>query len=289
VSPVRARWTVLALVVLALAGTGGTAWAQGGTRYVALGDSYAAGPLVPPPGGGPVGCLRSGANYPSLVAEGLAITDFTDVSCSGATTDDLSAPQSAGLGTNPAQLSALTGDESLVSMTMGGNDIGFANIITTCAAKSPLKPLGAACKDFYGTQLDDRVAATAPKIAASLAAIHERAPQARIALVGYPALLPDTGPGCFPVVPFSPGDVAWLRDLEKQLNGVLAEEAVAAGATYVDTYTPSIGHDMCQLPGTKWIEGLIPTSPAAPVHPNALGTAGMADAVLTTLTATPAA
>jgi hypothetical protein len=52
---------------------------------------------------------------------------------------------------------------------------------------------------------------------------------------------------------------------------MLAEQASRAGAEFVDTYTPSIGHDACQLPGTKWVEGLVPTAPAAPVHPNALG------------------
>jgi hypothetical protein len=110
-------------------------------------------------------------------------------------------------------------------------------------------------------------------VAAVLAAIDERSPDARVLLVGYPAILPDEGPGCFPVVPYSPGDVAYLRGVEKALNAMLADQAAAAGVEFVDTYTPSIGHDVCQLPGTKWVEGLVPTAPAAPVHPNALGMA----------------
>jgi hypothetical protein len=104
-----------------------------------------------------------------------------------------------------------------------------------------------------------------------LGAIDERSPDAQVLLVGYPAILPDEGPGCFPVVPFSPGDVEYLRGVEKALNAMLADQASAAGMDFVDTYTPSIGHDACQLPGTKWVEGLVPTSPAAPVHPNAQG------------------
>jgi hypothetical protein len=56
---------------------------------------------------------------------------------------------------------------------------------------------------------------------------------------------------------------------------MLADQAAGAGVDFVDTYTPSIGHDACQLPGTKWIEGLAPTAPAAPVHPNGLGRAGI--------------
>jgi hypothetical protein len=94
-----------------------------------------------------------------------------------------------------------------------------------------------------------------------------------VLLVGYPAILPDEGPGCFPVVPFSPGDVAYLRGVEKALNAMLADEAAGAGVDFVDTYTPSIGHDACQPPGTRWVEGLVPTAPAAPVHPNARGMA----------------
>ncbi|ODU01010.1 MAG: GDSL family lipase [Pseudonocardia sp. SCN 72-86] len=256
-------------------------------RYVAMGDSYTAGPLVPIQTGKPVGCLRSTNNYPSLVAKGLAVTTARDVSCSGATTTDLAAPQKTGLGTNAAQLDALGPDVSLVTLGIGGNDIGFVSIIAECATRSPLKPTGAACRDHYtatgSDELTDRIDATAPKIAAALEAITARAPQAHVLLVGYPALLPDTGPGCFPIVPFSAGDVDYLRGVEKQLNTMLAHQAAAAGATYVDTYTPSIGHDMCSAHGTRWIEGLIPTSPAAPAHPNAAGMRGMADAVLGSL------
>ncbi|GAA1831754.1 SGNH/GDSL hydrolase family protein [Pseudonocardia ailaonensis] len=286
--PARSRSARLFLLVVGvvtlLAGTAGVAAAEesGPPRYVALGDSYTAGPLVPPQQGGPVGCLRSGENYPNVVARGLGAT-LVDRSCSGATTADLSTAQSLPLGDNPAQFGGLTGDESAVTLGIGGNDIGFAQIIEQCALRSPLQPLGSACRDYYGDQLDQRISDTGAKVAAALAAVGERSPHAAVALVGYPALLPDTGPGCFPVVPFSPGDVAWLRGIEKDLNAMLAARAAAAGATYVDTYTPTIGHDMCQVPGVKWIEGLVPTSPAAPVHPNAQGMEAMGRAVLDAL------
>jgi len=244
-------------------------------RYVALGDSYAAGPLVPIPTGEPAGCLRSNQNYPSVVAQELGAGDFRDASCSGATTENVIGPQSVPLGKNPPQLDALARDTQLVTISIGGNDIGFGDIITECATRSPLQPTGSACKDHYtagGTdQLAQQIDEAAPKVARVLAAIEERSPDARVLLVGYPVILPDEGPGCFPVVPFSPGDVDYLRGVEKALNAMLADRAAAAGVGFVDTYTPSIGHDVCQLPGTKWVEGLVPTAPAAPVHPNALG------------------
>ncbi|MGQ0576357.1 MAG: SGNH/GDSL hydrolase family protein [Pseudonocardia sp.] len=285
------RAFVLALLVLVATATPAVAAPDADppvASYVALGDSFAAGPLIPLQTGLPPGCLRSNRNYPALVARTFGVPDFRDVSCSGATTDHLTGAQRTQLGTNAAQLDRLDAAVELVSITMGGNDIGFGEIIDECTRRSPLRPFGAACRDFYTAggrdQLAERIAATAPKVAASLAAIAERAPEAQVLVVGYPTILPDRGPGCFPVVPFSAGDVAYLRDTEKRLNAMLAAEADRAGAGYVDTYTPTIGHDVCQLPGTKWVEGLVPTAPAAPVHPNALGMTAMAAAVAETLT-----
>jgi hypothetical protein len=55
--------------------------------------------------------------------------------------------------------------------------------------------------------------------------------------------------------------------------------AAVGNAAYVDTYTPTIGHDMCQAPANRWIESLTPASPAAPAHPNAKGELVMAQAV----------
>lgn len=293
--PRAARWAVAAVVALgtplavalpaqAQPSPGEPGAAPSGT-YVALGDSFTSGPLIPLQTGNPPGCLRSNRNYPSLVAEtfGAGVT-LRDVSCSGATTEDLSEPQVTQLGTNPPQFEALDADVMLVTLGIGGNDIGFAGIIGECAARSPRQPFRSACEDFYTAGGSDRLAQrideAAPKIAAALDEIEERSPDARVLLVGYPVILPDSGPGCFPVVPFSPGDVEYLRETEKRLNTMLESEADAAGVDYVDTYTRSIGHDVCQLPGRKWVEGLVPTAPAAPVHPNALGMISMSTAVL---------
>lgn len=289
--PRPARWLpAAALAVVALIGfTAPAAAAPSLDRYVALGDSYTAGPFIPVQSGRPPGCQRSDHNYPSLVARSRSGTSLTDVSCSGATTADLTNPQVVPLGVNPPQFDALGPDTGLVTMGIGGNDIGFGSIIQECVTRSPRQPAGAACRDFFtagGTdQLAARIDAAAPKIAAALAGIAERSPDARRLLVGYPAILPNQGPGCFPLIPFSPGDVAYLRATEKRLNAMLAEQAERAGAEFVDTYTPTIGHDICQPPGRKWIEGLVPTSPAAPFHPNALGMAAMARAVLGELSA----
>jgi hypothetical protein len=85
------------------------------------------------------------------------------------------------------------------------------------------------------------------------------------------------------VVPLSSGDVPWFRSLLVRINRLLAAQARANGAEYVDTYTGSVGHDMCRLPAVKWFEGIVPTMPAYPLHPNALGEASMARSVLAVL------
>lgn len=250
-------------------------------RYVALGDSYTAGPLIPTQVN--LDCLRSNRNYPSLIAASVGSSSFTDVSCSGATTADILNND----GDRPAQISAVTSDTALVTVQIGGNDIGFSSIITDCVEASLSSPLGSPCKDEYtagGTdQLRARINATAPKVAAVLQAIHAAAPAARVVVLGYPVILPDTGYGCWPLVPIAYQDVPYLRDVEKALNAMLASTAAANNATYVDVYTPSIGRDACKSSSTRWVEGLIPQNAAAPFHPNAAGEQGMANAVLAKL------
>jgi lysophospholipase L1-like esterase len=260
---------------------------HGRPYYVSLGDSYTAGPLIPDLTGSPVGCARSTSSYPWLVAAAIHAASFTDVSCQGADTTSMTKLESVPLGTNPPQDGALSPSTTLVTLQIGGNDINFINIVINCTTLSVTDPFGAPCKKHYTSGGTDRlkaaIAATAPKVAADLQEIHAAAPNARVLLVGYPAILPNSGDGCWPVVPIAFGDVPYLRGVEQELNAMLATVAAANDATFVDTYTASIGHDACQAPGVKWVEGLIPTSPAAPFHPNALGEQGMAKQVLAAL------
>lgn len=253
--------------------------------YVALGDSYTAGPLVPDQIVAAGLCLRSDHDYPALVAKALGSKRFTDASCSGATTNDMTHPQE--FQADKPQFAALRRDTALVTVGIGGNDIGFSGIVLTCAAESLLDPDGAPCTHHYTKggkdQLAARIRQTAPKIAAVLNGIRERSPRARILVVGYPDLLPQHGNGCWPAVPFASGDLPYLRGTETKLNTMLANQATKAGASYVDTYRSSIGHDLCTVPGRKWIEGVIPSKPAAPVHPNAAGMRNDAKQVLAAL------
>jgi lysophospholipase L1-like esterase len=287
----RATRAILAVAAVAAAvvssATPAAAAAPTG-RYVALGDSYTSGPLIPTQVD--LNCTRSNHNYPSIVRANIGSTAFVDVSCGGATTGDILNPGSGELGIGvPAQIAAVTADTALVTVGIGGNDIGFSGIIGDCTSLAFGNPFGSPCKAKYTAggvdQLAARISATAPKIAAVLAAVHAHAPGARVVLVGYPDIMPNTGVGCFPVVPIAWGDTGYLRSVEKSLNAMLQSVAGANNAQYVDTYTGTIGHDYCKSGSTRWIEGLIPGSSAAPFHPNASGEAAMGAIVTAAISA----
>ena len=250
---------------------------------VALGDSYTAGALLPADlTARPLGCLRSTRAYPVLVAAALGAS-LTDAACSSAGVADMTAAQRTDLGTNQPQLGALAPDDSVVMLTLSGDDIGFQNVLDECMELSFTDPWGSPCRAHYtsgGTdQLAALVKAEAPKMTAVLADIAARAPRARIVVVGYPDMFPLSG-GCWPAVPITDGDIAYLRGIELQLNAMLAADARTARATFVNTYTPTIGHDFCQPERIRDVEGLLPGSWALPFHPNARGQAAIAAAVL---------
>ena len=253
---------------------------------VALGDSYTAGALLPTDlRARPLGCLRSTRAYPVLVAAALGAS-LTDVACASAGVENMTSAQRTSIGTNAPQLNALASDDSLVVLTLSGDDIGFMNVLDECMELSFTDPWGSPCQAHYtsgGTdQLAALVKAEAPRMADVLSDIAARAPQARIVVVGYPDIFPLSG-GCWPAVPITDGDIGYLRGIELQLNAILAADAKAAGATFVNTYTPTIGHDFCQPETIRDVEGLLPGSLALPFHPNARGQAAIAAAVLAAL------
>src|SRR3954447_14261225 len=242
--------------------------------WVGLGDSYAAGPLIPNQSLSPLGCLRSDHNFAHLAAAGHSLAD---VSCSGATTANMTAPQSTSVGTNPPQFNALSADTHVVSLQIGGNDIGFTDILENCAT---VNPFGSPCKNRYDSggvdQISARISAAAPKVAAVINGIHSRSPSARVLVVNYAAILPASGSGCWPQAPFAFADVPYLRAKEIELNSMLASAAAANGARLVDDYTASLGKDSCKSASVRWVEPLVPANSAAPFHPNARGEAGVA-------------
>lgn len=245
-------------------------------RYVAMGDSYSAASGVLPldPTAAPQ-CLRSTRNYPHVLAAttGAALRDVT---CGAAETGDYVEPQYPGV---PAQLEALSADTDLVTMTIGGNDSGvFVGAITKCGAAG-LTTLGRGnpCERRYGSSFEDTVRdVTYPSLVRALQATREAAPNARVAILGYPWIVPATG-SCYPQLPVARGDVPYLRSLQTTLNDAVRRAAAATGATYVDMAAVSEGKDACQSVLTRWVEPVVGTTNAVVVHPNARGERGMAE------------
>jgi hypothetical protein len=252
------------------------AWAA--REYVSLGDSYAAGPLIPlqiPP----FGCLKSNNNYSHLTARNLGLV-LRDPSCSGAETEDMENPQNVDPdGPNPPQFDSLTTKTNIVTLQIGGNDIGFSSIGRDCASATSNE--GTPCQDRYvhdgRDEISERIQATAPLVDAVLDGIRARSPKARVFVVDYAAILPDEGPGCWPQMPITDGDVPYVRAKQKELNAMLAAQAAANGAGLIDWYTASIGHDACKPPVIRWVEPVVPVNAAAPLHPNLGGMIGASE------------
>ncbi|MFJ9659344.1 SGNH/GDSL hydrolase family protein [Streptomyces griseoflavus] len=276
--------TSFALVgALALSLTGGSAHASAPLDYVALGDSYSAGSGVLPVDPTNLLCLRSTANYPHVIAARTGAR-LKDVTCGAAQTKDFTASQYPG--TAP-QVNALSADTDLVTLTIGGNDNGtFINAITACGTAGVLTGgKGSPCKNMHGTSFTDQIETnTYPALKSALKAVRDKAPNARVAVLGYPWITPaEADPSCFAKLPVAAGDVPYLRDIQTHLNAVVERAAEESGATYVDFSRASDGHDACKAAGTRWIEPLLFGGSLVPVHPNALGERRMAEHTMSVL------
>lgn len=259
----RRSVVVAALSSLFIAAAGvaaGPAGATEGLDYVALGDSSAAGPLIPLQEPSP--CLRSTKNWPKVVAAKLG-ANLTDVTCSGAVTGDMTGKQ---FGFVAPQFDALKPDTDLVTIAIGANDLSLGTVVPSCylPCKSRLTSGGV-------DQLAQGIEATAPKVGAVLEGIHDRSPDARVVVVSYATYWKKGG--CFGKDPVNSTDADYLQGTWDKMHAMLAEQAATHDAEYVDIRTPSADHGVCASLSEKWMEGLLPTSPAAPYHPNAKGMA----------------
>lgn len=269
----RRKLAWIAAGVVALSMTASASMAASGTftaptpvPYVALGDSYAAGPAIPPPDLGGLLCQRSKNNYPNVAATALGAT-LTDASCIGATIADLTVSQRPSI---PPQFDALTSDTRLVSLTIGGNDVGLLQLALGCINLLP-PPLGVSCAKRYTAggvdQYSTLIAQVAPRVGSAIDAIRQRAPQAKVLVVGYGTILPPNG--CYPITPLFPSDATYIQAKVDELDDALGAQAAEHGATFVDTRAP--GHDVCKPRAARWFEGYLPLWAAAPLHPNASG------------------
>ncbi|MCK9685926.1 SGNH/GDSL hydrolase family protein [Scleromatobacter humisilvae] len=238
-------------------------------EYVALGSSFAAGiGLGPRPAGSPIACMRSANGYPSLLARQLGLS-LVDMSCSGSSTRHILQGGRAFLG---AQIDAVGAATRLVTITSGGNDVGYIGDLFAAAGKAgfiarwratPALPVDA--RDF------GQVTANLVRIVDE---VRRRAPNARVALVGYPTVVPATGP--FGALEIADEAAVLSRQVGERLHEATRRAADQAGAIFVDMHAPGVGHDACSA--QPWINGASPTS-GTPFHPNRAGAQAVADAI----------
>lgn len=245
-----------------------------GGRYVAMGSSMAAGPgLGPPKPGTPPRCTRAFANYPTLLAERLKLT-LVDQTCSGATTAHILGPW----GELPAQADAITPDTSLVTVTIGGNDLNYVGglIAAGCSPDGMISIAGRTfpCpprrepgeNDFAKAEANLREVANVVKT---------RAPKATLAFVEYLRLVPHN---LCAATPISEEDAAVGRAIADRLAQITARVAKETGSLLVPIHTLSKTHTPCD--DEPWAVGNPPGydgSDGAPWHPNAAGMRAVAN------------
>jgi lysophospholipase L1-like esterase len=252
-----------------------------GSRYVAMGSSFAAGPGLPSRvPGSPRRAGRSTGNYAHLVARELGL-DLHDVTFSGATTSDLLGPSAAG---QAAQLDAVTPETSLVTITAGGNDVGFVPRLTLASLPWPLQvlpPVKARVESLGQTRAtDQRFEQLERNLAAIAARLRDRAPVCRVVVVDYLSVLPRDGPAPEPP---PPAELAtWGRAIAARLAAATQAAAGTAGWTYVAASAASANHHAWSAePWTRRFH--LSLRGGAPYHPNATGMAAVAGLVVAAL------
>ena len=253
-------------------------------RYVALGSSMAAGPGIRPRvAGAPRWSGRSARNYPHLVAERLNL-ELVDVTFSGATTAHVLADQQHG---QPPQISALDGSESLVTVTIGGNDVGYVPLLMAASlprAARRLPLLGARISELLDRDTRDRaLAAVFDSLCAVGDALRRRAAGARIFFVDYLTILPPAGE---PAPPLSETHAELGRHVAATLERLTADAALATGCEVVSAAAASRHHHAWSA--EPWTTrparyGLPLPGRPAPLHPNGAGMRAVAELVLNRL------
>lgn len=246
------------------------------TRYVALGSSMAAGPGIPPTvPGAPLLAMRSQRNYPHLVAQRLDL-DLVDVTYSGATTAHvLTDPQHG----EPPQVDALDGSEALVTVTIGGNDVGYVPMLCAAALPAPLRWLPPLRGMRDAGARERALGAVADELIEVGRLIRRRAPQARVMFVDYLTLLPPHGAA----PPLSAGDTALGRRIAAELERLTAAAAEVTGAAVVRAGQASREHHPWSAEPWTNLPSRFPVpipGHTAPLHPNADGMRAVADLIV---------
>ncbi|MEU5636297.1 SGNH/GDSL hydrolase family protein [Streptomyces rishiriensis] len=227
-----------------LAATGG---------YVALGDSYSSGVGAGSYLSSSGDCKRSTKAYPYLWNAAHGPASFTFAACSGARTGDVLA----------SQLGGLNSSTGLVSITIGGNDAGFADVMTTCVTSSDSGCLGRI--DTARAYVDSTLPG---KLDGVYSAIRSKAPNARVVVIGYPRFY-RLGSLCLGLSETKRSAINGAADY---LDAAVARRAAAHGFVFGDVRTPFGGHEICS--GSSWLHSLDLLNIGESYHPTASGQSG---------------
>jgi lysophospholipase L1-like esterase len=239
--------------------------------YAVLGDSYSSGEANPPFESPNTGCGRSSRGaWTELMARSLQIRIRVFAACSGATASALMQPFKS----KPPQLNVLTRlrpAPRLVTVTLGGNDLGFTDVLTSCfisTCSTALADVEGSLAGGFGTHMT-----------AAYRSIRRAVTGARIVVVGYPQIMAKNPITALLHCPWlkDPADPILLRKVTGQINGVLARAASAAGVDYVSTLHALSGHELCT--GDSWIKAVGPSGGDSRGHPLARGQAALAAVV----------
>ncbi|MGW1783763.1 SGNH/GDSL hydrolase family protein [Streptomyces sp. NPDC002143] len=298
-----AALTAGALVPAQLVGAQPAAAAE--YEWVALGDSYTAGVI---PAAGDVfeyprdGCERTDQSYPQVIDRDFgSLIELTNVSCGAATIEDVTFRAQQPIGRNvpgfpedpdypfppvPPQSEAVEPGTDVITVGVGGNTLGFADILFKCLELgSGSGGVDTPCRDALAADIPGRLTKVSRDYDQMLAKLHERAPHAKILTVGYPTVIPQDTSKCRyndlqHFASITQGDLDWLRhDVLEPLNKAIEKSADTRDtATFVNLYDSTQNHSVCDA--GKWVEGIFDHDDRpALVHPNARGHRNAADHV----------
>lgn len=240
------------MVAVPVLGTGSAvAQERAGESYVALGDSYSSGVGAGDYQGGD--CKRSNNAYPVLWSNANSPASFDFTACSGARTGDVV----------NSQLGPLNSNTSLVSLSVGGNDAGFADVMTTCVLRGESACVSAAAeaRAYMNNTLPGQ-------LDSAYNAVGDKAPNAKVVVLGYPRVY-KLGGTC--KVGLSETSRAALNQAADELNNVISKRAADHGFTFGDVRGAFTGHEICS--GDSWLHSV--TWPIGDsYHPTAPGQSG---------------
>ncbi|MGW1091303.1 SGNH/GDSL hydrolase family protein [Streptomyces sp. NPDC002596] len=239
--------------VLALTGAA-TANAATSVDYVALGDSYSSGVGSGSYDSASGDCKRSTKAYPALWAAANSPASFAFTACSGARTGDVTA----------GQLGPLSASTDLVSISIGGNDAGFADVMTTCVLQSESTCLSriATARSYVDSTLPG-------KLDSVYTAISSKAPSAHVVVLGYPRFY-KIGGSC--LAGLSETERSAINSASDYLNAATAKRAADHGFTFSDVASRFTGHEICS--GSAWLHSVNWLNIGESYHPTAAGQSG---------------